>query len=722
MAKKFNIKKIGDKFKIHFNKWSEVEIPEVQIPEAKLKKWGDECFIKVRYPDFHPVSPIQHEGKLKWKNTDKEVHLYPLEPREFIENRRTVRQLEQGGFEFEVILKKKPKTNKIVLNIETKGLKFYYQPELTQEEKDDGCRRPENVVGSYAVYHESKAGNYEALGGKNYKAGKFGMIYRPKITDAEGNWAWESQVIDVENGKITITIPQDFLDNAVYPISSKGTKFGWSTLGQSDVLKNENMVSVIDGNPGEDGVATSISFGAAKYTNNRLWRGALYLKSNFSLISPQTAEGIINSAIIQYWTNNFTEGPNVSNQDYKVAAFHNAEVNGLSNMLYIAFDEGDKGDGLDDLATYPNWPNPFSTSYTQSFKYSIYCTYIPAVAATRKDLQNEGNISRTYQQNLQSKGDIKVEVYRQNLQSKGILWKTSQEFLNSKGNIWSLELQDLKSKANIVLFQRKILQTKADIVVVSRVDLKSEGHAWNIQREDLQSQADLRIAIINRQDLKVEGDIVVTERKDLKSKAGAWRTYQKNLESQGDIRALVVKEQDLKSKGQIKETHQINLLTQANIGIGYKNDLQSKAYLELKEKLYTKGAVVVLPDDESLQAMEYSSEEYAEVAVSNDVYVSQEGESNRYIIHHFRNRNENNTDPISLTAEVRSPLAPSSSTVYLQIWNETDQIWETLDSNNSANAYAKFTLSETQSTNLSKYYIAKGSYYVVHLRVYQQAT
>jgi len=125
-------------------------------------------------PTTKNIASLQEDGKIKWQDTDKEVHLYPLD--------KTEEHAE--AFEFEVILKKKPKTNKIVLDIETKGLKFYYQPELTQKEKDEGAFRPDNVIGSYAVYHESKSGNYEAFpNGKNYMTGKAFHIYRPKIID-----------------------------------------------------------------------------------------------------------------------------------------------------------------------------------------------------------------------------------------------------------------------------------------------------------------------------------------------------------------------------------------------------------------------------------------------------------------------------------------------------------------------------------------------------------
>lgn len=198
-------------------------------PHAKLKRWGDECWIKVEYPTTKKITPIQEDDKIKWEDADKETYFYLLEPREYEENGRIVKQLEQGGFEFEIILKEKPASNKIVLDIETQGLKFHYQPDLKNKK---GIFQPENTIGSYAVYHATKRNihpNQEEA--DKYKTGKAFHIYRPKITDAKGNWTWEELHIDPEKGLLTITIPQEFLDKAVYPVSSTGINFGYEAIG-----------------------------------------------------------------------------------------------------------------------------------------------------------------------------------------------------------------------------------------------------------------------------------------------------------------------------------------------------------------------------------------------------------------------------------------------------------------------------------------------------------
>jgi len=219
-------------------------------PEIKLEKWGDETYIRVWSDEAGDNFATQEGDKVIWYNKDKskEYNFYPT-------------TLENGteAFEFEVILKEKPKTNIISLKIESKGLKFLYQPELTQKEKDEGAFRPENVIGSYAVYHESKSGDYTALGGKNYQAGKAFHIYRPQMVDSNGWKVWGELNIDIEKGIQTITIPQDFIDKAVYPIyhaSGETFGFGPGVPGGSSHSKYDCIVGT-KFSSGEAGIANS---------------------------------------------------------------------------------------------------------------------------------------------------------------------------------------------------------------------------------------------------------------------------------------------------------------------------------------------------------------------------------------------------------------------------------------------------------------------------------
>ncbi|GAI68440.1 unnamed protein product, partial [marine sediment metagenome] len=137
----------------------------------------------------------------------------------------------EGLFEFDIVLKKKPTTNKIVLDFETQGLKFYYQPGLTPEEIDGGCTSSDNVIGSYAVYHKTQDKLLKTKAeGEKYKCGKAFHIYRPRIVDADGNAIWGELSIDEKLGTLTVTIDPAWLDRATYPVHhAAGLDFGYTT-------------------------------------------------------------------------------------------------------------------------------------------------------------------------------------------------------------------------------------------------------------------------------------------------------------------------------------------------------------------------------------------------------------------------------------------------------------------------------------------------------------
>jgi hypothetical protein len=174
---------------------------------------------------------VSIENKIvKYKLTGSELWFYQLP---------NSKEIPEGGFEFMAKLDSKPAKNTISFQINAPNLEFLYQPPLTEENysKDFDCtetlcinskanytvKRPANVVGSYAVYHSTKANN-------QYGTGKVGHIYRPYVNDSLGTFVWANLTIDKEI--MTITIPQEFLDNAVYPIFIDPS-FGYTIAGGS---------------------------------------------------------------------------------------------------------------------------------------------------------------------------------------------------------------------------------------------------------------------------------------------------------------------------------------------------------------------------------------------------------------------------------------------------------------------------------------------------------
>ena len=102
-------------------------------PQFKLMRWDNEVNCSIRLIDSEPKQLITENEKIKLIGATKEVHFYDIAPNE---------EYPEGAHEFEVILKEKPLTNKIEFTLETKGLNFFYQLELTQQEIDEGVVRP----------------------------------------------------------------------------------------------------------------------------------------------------------------------------------------------------------------------------------------------------------------------------------------------------------------------------------------------------------------------------------------------------------------------------------------------------------------------------------------------------------------------------------------------------------------------------------------------------
>jgi len=191
---------IGDKDSVDFK------------PTAKLKRWGEECSLVLSIPTTEKIAPTIQGEKILWTGRDYGAEFY------------------QGtdGFKFNIILPKKPSTNVFPLDFQSDNLTFHYQPELTSEEIAEGRFRPENVVGSYAVFHTTKRDHI--LGQTNYGTGKAFHWYRPLIYDNVGHTCWG--ILDVRQGLRTVTVPQGFLDNAAYPVTIDDT-FGWTGGGGS---------------------------------------------------------------------------------------------------------------------------------------------------------------------------------------------------------------------------------------------------------------------------------------------------------------------------------------------------------------------------------------------------------------------------------------------------------------------------------------------------------
>jgi hypothetical protein len=132
--------------------------------------------------------------------------------------------------------------------------------------------------------------------------------------------------------------------------------------------------------------------------------------------------------------------------------------------------------------------------------------------------------------------------------------------------------------------------------------------------------------------------------------------------------------------------------------------------------LYSKNKLTSLPTHKGNLLTVYGETDEEDVSTDNGVRVSIASSGIFYLIHQYRIVNNTNKDSIKVKINLQSTLAPTVSSVYLQVWNVVTELWETLTYNNSSPAETDFDLEYTITSNVSNYY---DSSYEVAFRVYQ---
>ena len=246
--------------------------------------------------------------------------------------------------------------------------------ELDYRSKVSKCYRPENVIGSYVVYHSTKM-DY-ILGETNYKTGKAFHIYRPFVTDSEDNKIWCDLNIDDSDsndttGLLTITIPQDFLDNAVYPIILDPT-FGNTHAGSSSTVIWTNNAIVCKGAPATSGNVDKMTAYGQKGVSASIFKGVLW---NFSAKTVVTngVGGTVNTLASYSWLNmNYSTKPAIIASTNYYAGFV------VNQTAYMKYDTGAANTGGYVVNNYVS-PTTLDSLFNNTRRYSIYATYSAAV-------------------------------------------------------------------------------------------------------------------------------------------------------------------------------------------------------------------------------------------------------------------------------------------------------------------------------------------------------
>lgn len=277
---------------------------------------------------------------------------------------------EEDTHEIEIILKEKPVSNILSFSVQSKDVEFFYQPELTPEEKKQGSIRLPHIVGSYALY-SSKRNN-------QYQAGKVGHIYRPRIEDATGKKVWGD--LHIENGAMTVTIPQEFIDNAVYPIRhAAGATFGYTTIGGSTQNGIGATIFVLPATSGSDAAgaaATKITV-ALNSSGTLNTKCKLYDGSNNPVTNGETNQNTTWASGLNDYT--FPTPPTLAaSTAYKICTWESFNKSSYG----VKYDTGASGIGQSQLSNYAaSWPNPL-VPVNNTNQYTMYVTYTATQALT----------------------------------------------------------------------------------------------------------------------------------------------------------------------------------------------------------------------------------------------------------------------------------------------------------------------------------------------------
>jgi hypothetical protein len=280
----------------------------------------------------------------------------------------------EGGFKIDIILNEKPSTNVFCYQIEGwEDYDFFYQPALTAEEIAQGASRPEEIVGSYAVYHKTLANH--KIGGENYATGKVMHIPFPYVWEMDNptTTLQRAENLTYNNGSLCVTVQQEFLDKAKYPVRVDPT-FGYTTAGASNVDGvNSGVVAYRYTAPSDVDTVSKISFWSQTPDTSTNFKGGIWLQSTLALVSNGVGSAVAGG--FGAWTDTtYSSMPSLSaSTDYYIGVVQLAG-GGLKSRVY--YDTGGTSNySVDNVVNNYTTPTNLSADGTGTRIYSIYATY-----------------------------------------------------------------------------------------------------------------------------------------------------------------------------------------------------------------------------------------------------------------------------------------------------------------------------------------------------------
>jgi hypothetical protein len=380
------------------------------VPRATFRRWAGECWLEVLYDRELSSKTVteQKSGaditglKLDISNNKESIQCNCIDGKN---------GAEKGGFEYDILLSEKPldeivntgtdetpvllKANEFVLRYRDSGnLRFLYQEPystatlsgedlakvVTRDDTGGWDKNGKKVVDipdwcnkSWAVYQVDHVPAYKSKNeGEKYQGGKVLHIHRPKAIDDNGDSVWCDLDIDTVNKTMKVTVPQSFLDTAVYPVRVDPT-FGYTTLGGTNYNFEDDIIGRANVGPGESGIVTSLHIGLdSDWDSGESVAAALYTDvATPALQSPQSDTDDTGHGTAAFVSFNVTGSLNVTDQNYIIGAWT------ASSFVNMRRDSGGaSGDSKYELTVtgYPTWPSTLTESSSSNL-YSTYATY-----------------------------------------------------------------------------------------------------------------------------------------------------------------------------------------------------------------------------------------------------------------------------------------------------------------------------------------------------------
>lgn len=405
-------------FKTKDNQRINIEYKTDDFIYLTLFKWGNEASLQITLDTVPVKQHVFTENKIEVEDPDYLLRVYPIDTRttgDFYGDSEDVVQCHDGGVRFELVLKKhRPAMgNSITFPVISKNLRYGYQPFLTQKDLDEGISCPLNAEGSWAAYHISKKNN-------QYMTGKAFHVYRPIAEDALGSKAWCAIHFDayLDPKNLTITIPQQFLDEATYPVTID-PDFGYSAIGANSYSFTGAAFEQRTGSawtmPAPGGTANFIQArihgGAAcdcKVFINEKDSGGAGTHAQIA------TDGNLNCGAVEHWEQFNLAGEALTQAvDYILSIVGNEDDLGAKQNYFVRYD----ADGATAIASYTenqDYDAPESpwvvAAAGATWDFSIYCDYDVGVETHTKTFTFDALLKKSLTQTFTLDGLLQKEL------------------------------------------------------------------------------------------------------------------------------------------------------------------------------------------------------------------------------------------------------------------------------------------------------------------------